>query len=202
MLAEQWSQLYHYVWKLVIIWSADSQRPCLHVELGTHYPCPRALFTAREHGCHILTPVVMGGVHPVTGRAWTRPVHTGCVYRTLVTTVIIPHLCFPAYYHSFDPQKNFGYAPMRWCMACYCHNMLSVTLVYCKYRKRHAWNICMRLNSPTSWVSVCLPTCIRIFRRRPADFPHGSSYYYNGSSKCGRRSLTSYRSRCNCLKFS
>jgi len=125
-----------------------------------------------------------------------------CVYRTLVTTVIIPHLCFPAYYHSFDPQKNVGYAPMRWCMARYCHKMLSVTLVYCKYRKRHAWNICMRLNSPTSWVSVCMPTCIRIFRRRPADFPHGSSYYYNGSSKCGRRSLTSYRSRCSCLKFS
>jgi len=79
------------------------------LKLGTHYPCPRAVFTGRRHGpwtwVSKMTPVFTSRVGhqciqhgpwtrvsfltPMfTGRVygpWTRPVDTGSVYRALVT---------------------------------------------------------------------------------------------------------------------
>ena len=53
-------------------------QPETTVSLGTHYPCTRAVFTGRDHGCPTRvsswTPVFAGRVH---GRRSTLPVNTG-----------------------------------------------------------------------------------------------------------------------------
>ena len=36
---------------------------CPLLKAGTHYPCSRAVSTAREHGCQFLTPVFTARVH-------------------------------------------------------------------------------------------------------------------------------------------
>ena len=55
------------------------------LKLGTHYPCPRAVFTGRRHGYHFFDTRVHGQWHG----PWTPPVVTGSVYRALVTTLLI-----------------------------------------------------------------------------------------------------------------
>ena len=79
----------------------------------THYPCSRVVLdtlvtnTAREHGCHFLTPVFTGpGLCPRPVKFWTpvftgrghgpltRSVDTGSVYRALLSRHPYAHVIY------------------------------------------------------------------------------------------------------------
>jgi len=63
-----------------------------------------------------------------------------------------------AFHDSYGVSQPTGF--LFWvlfsrCTACYCHNVPSVTRADYECMEKHVGNICMRLDSPTSWMSAC-----------------------------------------------
>jgi len=89
------------------------------LKLGTHYPCPRAVFTARKQGCQKMTPVFTGRVVYSTGdqhgrehrcHFWhpcSRAVSTARELRALFWTLVLLLVCTELKGGRWVPRLDF-----------------------------------------------------------------------------------------------